>query len=451
MAIWDAIKELDRLQEKAAEGKEIEDRDTFIVRAALKEKGWEGLICEEAISRGYREARGEEITSIPSWYTEEAIERLEERDATYGEVLISPEVQGSEATEEDEEVPGRVFNLLGNMGGEEPEEQEEVCEINEHVRYLNGIHIMRTGNPQWEDFLWTFMKTHDLKPTDMEGLVGPRPWKDDPLWYNPEEEEIPEPIKKEETMEEESKQEYNLEIAHKRIHEAFIDARHRVIVGDDVGWLCKNCNSVWDLDELRCPICAKAEPPTVEHRGWGDAKLTIGDGSLREYMKKHLEIRKTDKDLAIEAMRKALGLDKLEEGTGLEMNIVQTEEDNTVQCEHCGGNDYLECDCCLECENEECICCDNCARFPCQCDKEECPICHQDIPVGEACPQGCDSEHSEIVKLYEEVKANKDLSFAEKVKFMTLLRQKARATEDIEEDDINVTQGEEGEWEEVNR
>ncbi len=403
MAIWDTIKELERLQRKAAEGKEIEDKDTFIVRAALKEKGWEGLVCEEAISRGYREFRGEEITSIPSWYTEEAIERLEERDATHGEVLASPEVQGLEVTEEDEEVPGRVFNLLGDMGGEEPQKQEEVRE-------------------------------EEVIPAGQPGMGMP-------------------PAYKEETMEEKSKQEYNLEVAHKRIHEAFMDLRPRVTVGDDTGWLCKDCNSVWDLDELSCPTCIKGEPPTVEHRGWGDAKLTIGDGlsSLREYMKKHLEIRKTDKDLAIEAMREALGLDKLEEDSGLTMNIVQTEEDGRVQCEHCGGDDYLECDCCLECESEECVCCDNCSRFPCDCDKEECPICHQTIPMGEACPQGCDSEHSEIVKLYEEVKANKDLSFAEKVKFMTLLRQKARATEDIEEDDIDLTQGEEGEWEETLR
>jgi hypothetical protein len=394
MAIWDAIKELEELQQKAAEGKEIEDKDTFIVRAALKEKGWEGLVCEEAISRGYKEARGEEITSIPSWYTEEAIERLEE-GTTYDKVLVSPEIPGPEITEEKQEISGRVFNLLGDLGREESEEQEEIRE---------GESIEEHNQRMFEEAFGQIKKEEAMeKSYQGEGLP--------------------------------SMAEYDMA----RKEQDPSDVRHRVIVGDEVGWLCPDCSTVHDLDKLRCPICTQAEPPTVEHRGWKDAKLIIGEGdeeldltspsSLREYMKKHLEIRKTDKDLAIEAMRGALGLDELEEQLVIEI------PDNAVECGICGFEHYLECECCLECEHKDCICCDECARYPCACDSEECPICHQDISVGEACPQGCDSEHSEIVKLYEEVKTNKDLSFGEKVKFMTLLKQKARIAEDVEDDE----------------
>lgn len=464
MAIWDAIKELEGLQRKAAKGEEICDSDTFIVRAALKEKGWEDLFCEEAISRGYKEARGEEVTSIPLWYAEEAAERLERRYAVDNEVLISPEIPGLETSEEEPEVPGRVFNLLGDLGTEESKEQEEVCEegpeINEYVRYLNGITMMRTGNPQWEDFLWTYMKKHGLKPSDMEGLVGPRPWMNDPLWYNPDEEEISAPpfpgseddtnlaefrkifgpIKeKEEIMEQlmEDKQrpptlaEYAM--AKKAMEQDPSDTRRRVLVGEEVGWLCEDCSTVWNLDELRCRICTKAEPPTVEHRGWGDTKLLIGTDVLREHMAKHLEKKKDDKDLAIDAMHKALGI-SVEYPEGVQVISIKgagDEEDEHVQCDHCGGNDYLECDCCLECESEECVCCDNCARFPCQCDTEECPICHNHIAIGTACPHGCDSDITELQKLYEDVKDSEDLAFGEKVKFMSLLKEKMGLASDV--------------------
>lgn len=439
MAIWDAIKELERLQRKAARGKEICDSDTFVVRAALKEKGWEGLVCEEAISRGYREARGEEVTSIPSWYAEEAISRFEERDAADHIVPTPPEVQGSETPEEEQAVPGRVFNLLGDMGAEEPKEQEKVREegpeVSEHVRYLNGIHIMRTGNPQWEDFLWTYMEKFGLKPSDMYGLLGPRPWKDDPLWGNIEDEEIPEPIKKEETMEKAyneglpSMSEYDMA----RKEQDPPDARPRVYVGDEVGWLCKVCNRVWGLDELTCTICK--QPGGVLH---GDA--------LRTHMEQHLGKKKDDKDLAIIAMHKALGI-SVEYPEGVQVISILgagDEEDDRVQCEHCGGNDYLECDCCLECESEECTCCDNCARFPCQCDTEECPICHNNIVIGAACPHGCDSDIKELRTLYEDVKNSKDLGFQEKVKFMSLLKEKMGLAHD-DPDPMNIRAGEEGE------
>jgi len=62
----------------------------------------------------------------------------------------------------------------------------------EHVRFLNDVTIIRRKNPRWIKFLIEYMKKSSLKPTDMEGLIGPRPWMDDPLYYRPDEEEIEE-------------------------------------------------------------------------------------------------------------------------------------------------------------------------------------------------------------------------------------------------------------------
>lgn len=431
MAIWDAIKELEKLQRKAAKGKDIEDSDTFIVRAALKEKGWEGLVCEEAISRGYKEHRGEKI-GIPSWFKEivrDIVQTSEDKvkketgRSDYDHMLTPPEVQRSETTEEEPKVPGRVFNLLGNLGEQEPGEPEEVHKegpkVSEHVAYLNGLSMMRTGNPYWGELVLKYMKDYGLKPSDMEGLVGPKPWLDEPLCFYPDEEELFEPIKKEETMEPEGlKGEQEKIVA---------GTRQRVFVGDEIGWLCKHCNRVWSLDEKTCSVC-KQEP---NYETLYPAAKQAADKVIAEALGK----KKTNKELATEAMRKALCLDKLEEDTGLTMDIVQTEEDGTVQCDFCGASDYLECDCCIECESEECVCCDNCARFPCQCDKEECPICHKNVDLGEPCPHGCDAEMTELQVLYEDVKNSTDLGFAEKVKFMTLLKQKMELADDLSVDD----------------
>lgn len=395
MAIWDAIKELERLQRKAAKGKDIEDKDTFIVRAALKEKGWEGLVCEEAISRGYREFRGEEVTSIPSWYVEEAISRFEENESEeetsgtdYDYMLDTPEVQGDEAPEEEHKAPGRVFNLLGDLGGEEPQEQEEVrkeeLEINEKEEVI---------------------------PAGQPGMGMPPSG-------------IALTLRKEEVMENEVKT---------TVH---TPGRQRVYVGDEIGWLCKICNRVWGLEEETCSVC-DGEP------GYEDlypAAKQAADKIIAETLGR----KKSDKELAIDAMFKALGIEP-EYRPDLKVEV----REGAVQCDTCSADDYLECDCCIECETEDCVCCDNCARFPCQCDKEECPICHAEIPIAEACPHGCDSDIKELLQLYEEVKNSKELNFSEKIKFMSLLKEKMSLAEDEDPREINVTQNEDEEWEEV--
>lgn len=391
MAIFNATQELETLQAKAAKGKEICDADTFVVRAALKEKGWHNLVCEEAISRGYKEFRGEEDKSLPSWWSEEAIDRLESRETSDDSVSEAPEVSGDQTPEEEQQEPRRVFNLLGDLGGEESEQQEEVS-------------------------------VEDYDTMMFENIFGP--------------------IKKEEAMEQVGQEKVEERMAQGCLFhggcmcpQCKIDGRKRVVVGEVESWLCEQCNRVWSLELESCTICGKTQDQGLV----ADLKPTMSLDTLREHMAKALKIKKSDKDLAIEAMHKALGMAKLEDGLVIEI------PEGAVQCETCQFADYLECDCCLECETEECICCDECNRHPCHCDKEECPICHADIAIGMACPHGCDSDIRELQQLYDDVKNSTDLDFQEKVKFMSLLKEKMGfAADDEDPNDPVTTEEEEG-------
>jgi hypothetical protein len=496
VAIWNTKVELEELVRKVSKLKEEEKvcpSFTLVPRAAIKEAGWDEGLIEEAIERGRAIAKGEEVGEAP-W---KDLER-ESGGSSDDEVPEAPEIPGLETTEKEPAKPGRVFNLLGDMGGEESEGQEEVREKEskdplmhrdpqtpeEHVNYLNRIHIMRTDNPQWEDFLWTYMKTHGLKPSDMEGLVGPRPWKDDPLWANTEDEEIPEPpyagiglakekileaaaretvaeydkkmfdeffgpIKEEEAMETEVTKESLTE----KMAQHLVDRRRKVIVGSEIGWLCEKCNSVWSLEQQICSNrCRKAEPPTVEHRGWPkeegsglvadvrfpeeeagdplaadpDLLIKYDPAVLRQHMEKHLlhgghkvEDKKAEME---ERMKKALG--------------VETLPGDPEPCPLCDAMDGELCGCCHTCEEQKCKCCELCNDFPCICDStEECPICEKRIVIGEACPTGCDADTIELAKLYEEVKNDKSLNFEEKVRYMSLLKEKMNFAQNEEVDE----------------
>ena len=392
MAIFNATKELETLQAKAAKGKEICDADTFVVRAALKEKGWHNLVCEEAISRGYKELRGEEL-GLPSWFIEETKKAIDKaRETSDDSMSEAPEVQGDQTPEEEQQEPRRVFNLLGDLGGEEPEQQEEVP----------------VESPE------------EYNQRMFEETFGP--------------------IKKEEAMEQEQQVEERMAqgcLFHGgcMCPQCKIDGRKRVVVGEVESWLCEQCNRVWSLELESCTICGKTQDQGLV----GDDKPTMSLDTLREHMAKALDIKKSDKELAIEAMHSALGLAKLDDGGVIEI------PEGAVACDICQFADYLECDCCLECETEECVCCDGCNRHPCQCDKEECPICHADIMIGMACPHGCDSDIRELEQLYADVKNSTDLNFDEKVKFMVMLKEKMGfAADDEDPNDPVATEEEEG-------
>lgn len=428
--IFNAIEELQALEDKAAQGKEIRSEDTFLVRAALKAEGWDISLCEEAISRGYKRSRGEEVAE-PPWYTVD------------DDMSEAPEIPGLEATEEEPGQPGRLFNLLGDMGGEEPEEQEEVREEEpkdpELAKLLDynfwDCPACGAVNRKEEAFCpnCAFLKArHDEALKKYHELKGKK------MHTAP-------------TTKEDLKSKFAAHLA---------DSRKRVTVDSDVGWLCEECNSVWSLEQQKCPNrCKPAEPPTVEHRGWGDEptiiKSTLGDAQrivleeaedagdplaadpnlllaydsevLRKYMAKHLghEVmhEDTEKKSAIaDKIKQTLGVDHL--------------PGEPIKCTICGIDDNDKCKCCYECNSKECICCDMCFTHPCVCDETEvCPLCNARFEIGEACPSGCDADHAALLNLYEEVKESTELNFIDKAKYMALLKEKIRLIEDAEENE----------------
>lgn len=413
ITIWNPKTELQELEEKVArlkESEEVEDHILLVPKAALKEAGWEEDLIEEAIERGRAKAKGEEIGE-PSW---EDFER-ETGGSADEEMSASPEIPGLETSEEEQAKPGRVFNLLGDMGGEESKEQEEVRE-----EELEESPFLEEDEETREEY----------NQRMFDEFFGP--------------------IKKEEAMETEvTKENLTEKMA---LHLA--DSRKRVTVGDETGWLCQECNSVWSLEQQICPNrCKKAEPPTVESRAWpkeegsglvADVRFPEKEADPKSLMKydtsvlrKHMEeyLNMGDKSLK---EKKELMADKMKEALGISRLPGEPEP-----CPFCGAQDGDECGCCSVCEEGagKCKCCEHCQDHPCICDvTEECPICDKRIQIGEACPTGCDADMIELTKLYEEVKSSTELSFEEKVKYMTLLREKMKAIEG-EDDENGVEEG----------
>ena len=106
-----------------------------------------------------------------------------------------------------------------------------------------------------------------------------------------------------------------------------LDRRMKVIVSEESGWLCLDCNRVWPNDFDDCATCKlgkkAAEPPTVEHRGWGDEKTIIGEeekefNGCRREIGHGMTCCRNHLCFACERMSP-------EEDTGLEMNIKCTE------------------------------------------------------------------------------------------------------------------------------
>jgi len=393
ITIWNPEKELRKLEEKVAkleEDKEVENHILLVPKAALKEAEWEEDFIREAIERGRAKARGEEIGD-PSW------------KAIDDDVPETPEVPGLETTEEEPAKPGRVFNLLGDMGGEESEEREKVREEEpEESPFLE-----REGETRVEYYLRMF-----------DEFFGP--------------------TKEEEAMETEVTKENLTE----KMAQHLADSRRKITVGKDIGWLCEKCNSVWSLEQQICPNrCKKAEPPTVESRGWpkeegsglvadvrfpeeeaGDP-LAADPDWLRKHMAGHLELEakplEEKKEEMAKRVKEALGIDRF--------------PDEPEPCPLCDAMDGELCGCCGTCEEQKCKCCELCSDFPCVCDTtEECPICDARMPIGDACPTGCDADMMELVNLYEEVKHSKTLSFEEKVRYMSLLKEKMNFAENEE-------------------
>ena len=422
VTIFNPALELRRLEDKIANSKEEKICVSWLLvpRSACKEAKWdEDALVEEAIERGKRRREGE-VLEAPSW---EELER--ERDEAeqlvhltthedvenLGLLPRSSKVLSGEATEEEQRKPGRVFNLLGDLGTEEPGEQEEVheegsevqrlidegclfhagckckrceeqpefisisrpqdfeqlwdcpmcddvihvstfvcphcsfdrnnveqaimefymskdnslLEPKEHVAYLNGLIMLKTGNPNWHKLVIGYMEKYSLKPEDMEGLFGPKPWEEaimsdephgmhaieDHLSNELAEEEVP-ATTEELTMEKalrtkaEHKAEH-VEASAADIKAAFeekvteiadSDPRTRVIVSDEVGWICEDCNRVWSLDLKHCTVCNKEYAAEIKDKEEEVAKKSKSDLDVLkeklELLGTTLEVKKDD-------------------------------------------------------------------------------------------------------------------------------------------------------------
>lgn len=329
--IFDPIHELEKLEDKVAakykEGK-VCPSETLVAKAALKEVGWDPTLIKEAIERGQAKARGEELDP-PSWWSLE--------------VSRASELQRDTAAEEDEETSGRLPSMRINLLETEPDEQEEVypdrphipegvdrpqdfdtvwdcpvcnlvvsigddvcphCGLDreaielkvsqlymepdnssmnpaEHVRYLNSLIMMKTKNKRWDNLVLAYMKKYGLKPEDMEGLFGPKPWEEEMEAEVQEKtstnEELAAALQgmkkaKEDVITnlqkalqtrgdqkanqaEASMADIRSALEEKAAEVEDTDKRARVIVGDEVGWHCTGCNRVWSLEHEKCIIC----------------------------------------------------------------------------------------------------------------------------------------------------------------------------------------------------
>ena len=423
ITIWNPKTELKELEDKVAgleEDQEVCQAKLLVPTAAIKEAGWDEALVQEAIERGRARARGEEVGEA-SW---EDLER-EGGGLTDDQVSEASEIPGLEAPEEEPSKPGRVFNLLGDMAGEEPGKEEEVREEGPEDPELAKLLTYNfwdcpnctSVNAKTEEFCPTcgFLRAHhDEALKKYHELKG----------------------KKMETapMKEDLKEKFAAHLS---------DSRKRVVVGDETGWLCETCNSVWTLEQQKCPNrCKPAEPPTVESRAWGDEPTVIKAPkdkvpTLAEYAMAKQQMEDTLKKAEVA---------KTDEGQKYDSEILRQRikdaldvthfPGDPIPCTICEVKDNAFCKCCYECNEMECICCDECITHPCVCDETEiCPICEARFPVAEPCPSGCDADHIELLRLYEEVKNDTSLSFVDKAKYMALLKEKMRLTEDVEEDD----------------
>jgi hypothetical protein len=171
-------------------------------------------------------------------------------------------------------------------------------EPQEHVAYLNGLIMLKTGNPNWHKLVISYMEEYNLKSEDMEGLMGPKPWEEaimesesgvetvevpatnaeltaalqdqkgteseDPLSALGKSLRTKAELKAEqvEATEADIKSAFEEKVA----EIADSDPRARVIVGDEVGWLCEECNRVWSLELKYCTICNKEYAAEVEKK-----------------------------------------------------------------------------------------------------------------------------------------------------------------------------------------
>ena len=181
--------------------------------------------------------------------------------------------------------------------------------------------MLKTGNPNWHKLVIGYMEKYNLKPEDMEGLFGPKPWEeaimsDEPHGMHAIEDHLVNELAAEEApatnaeltaaLQDQKGTELEdplaslgkslrtkaelkaeaTEATEADIKSAFeekvaeiadSDPRTRVIVSDEVGWLCEDCNRVWSLELKHCTVCNKEYAAEVEKKEEVDAKNNKSD------------------------------------------------------------------------------------------------------------------------------------------------------------------------------
>lgn len=333
MAIWNPAEELKKLEEKVATSEEDEvcTADLLLPKTAIKEAGWSIWFVEEAIGRGFKKRKGEDV-GPPSWEDLEE-ERLLKEASQYTKQLEeipedmsdTPEVPGTETAETEQEVSRRLPSMRINLLDKKSQVIEELRE---------------KGFDPPEDFLWDCPSCKAVNKLNEEKC----PTCSYPL-HNAMQVELEWKQLKERAMQKETaidvevaeqmlldaseqkiesggKLEGKPEPSLKDIEAAFqekaaevedTDTRKRVLVSEELGWLCEVCNRVWPIEYEKCISCHPEEaekhqipvtPPTVEHRSWDDvlkeveAKKTPEGESLPEGVDKEKIIKDSGMKLA---------------------------------------------------------------------------------------------------------------------------------------------------------
>lgn len=436
-------KELDKLENKITHSKaeDVREWETFQVRAAIRAKGWDQLLIEDAIGRGFKRRAGEEVGPAP-WkhleelqYDEEAAALTLKANRSESEAFLeggvpalrrAHEVSRTEAAEEDEEPSGRVPPVRINLLDKESQEQEEIreegpssrlddywdcpnctsvnkldedicpmCNLDkswiemkvlelvgsvstglftkdEHIRFLNDVSIIRRKNKRWLKFVSKYMEENNLKPEDMAGLIGPKPWEEDMTaeieTLQPVELSQTESLSDKELLgnvlvkhyEEKEKKLGSVKEHIKETLEASsttecprcdtgmliagettgswacpecgwnigypegespslkflqdnkppegdpypaLDRRQEVIVSEEPGWLCLDCNRVWPLDFKDCPTCKMASKAEETPKAPENRLPTLGEyATAKKAFEEQLESKAQELDVPIETL-----------------------------------------------------------------------------------------------------------------------------------------------------
>jgi len=374
------------------------------------------------------------------------------------------QVQGDSSTEEDKDLPGRVPPMRINLLDKESQEREKIhqerskelvddywdcpncgsvnklekdicptCNLDksfieiqvlelvssintglftkeEHISFLNDIIIIRRKNPRWKRFLVDYMKRNNLVPSDMSGLIGPRPWKDDPLWSNIEDEEIPEEESKMEVLVEQSQsQEQSVSLTDKELMQSMLST-HFEEKRKKLSHIREHIKETLEASSsTECPKCDTGMLILGEHPGsWvcPECGWNVGYPEGEHPSLKFLQ----DNQQEEETKEAVPPLDK-------RLEVIVSDEKGWL-CMECSRVWPYDFDNCVVCELQQ----------KAASKEEEDTGLTMDIKCTK-CEEG--EPLPEDVNLAEEIKNAVEMDFAEKARLMMLLKAKERDDESV--------------------